>query len=261
MHTLIFIRRAALLASIVVLCGFSVAEAQLGGLKRKLQKAAGEEATAETGVVAPPPKFDNVVLELTEPRLTVLLGAQKKIEAAYATMIEANRPEVVSARQTRQRKSEDDKQKFDDCVNRQSELEATRLEERVSALQAKGDMTGMMRIADSARKEAEVMMQDQDAYQRNATKRYAKVCGVAPERGASSADPQAVYEREVSSATGMTMLQFNTAVERLVPIMKQPKRRFDNPRVGGASESETKAIGGMYDDVKEFVAAKFASAY
>ena len=259
MSTLRVVRRTALLASLVVFCQVNVASAQFGGLKKKLQKVAGEEAAAETGVGAPAPKFDHLVLELTEPRLDALLGAQKRIEVAYATMIEANRPEVVRAREAQQRKYDDDKQKYDDCFSKQNDLEATRLQERVEAMQAKGDMQGMMRIADSARKESELMMRDQDAYQRNTSKRYVKICGQAPERTSSSVNPQAVYEREVAAATGMTIVQFTTALERLIPIMKQPQRRFDNPRVSGASEVETKAIAGKYDDMKRFVEAKFAS--
>lgn len=236
------------------------AEAQLGGLKNKIKKAVGGEATAtaaqEAGAIAPPPTFDNVTLEMTGDRLDAVLKASPKMKAAYEQMRRAN---SADEREKRRRANEAVRLRRDEwekCRNEAREAGMKSLQKRLEVLQGQGAFEQMQKIMDSVQRaapktEAEAARRDADM--------VGKKCGAEPPEPANDDGAANDLSGTMREETGITGRQWVIMRERLMSAMSEPKRRYEGGRVSGLSEVESSAILERYEGLRKLRAEEWFS--
>ncbi len=250
------IARTTIVAAITLLAALP-AEAQFGGLKKKIQKAAGGEAAAEVGAVAPAPEFDIATVEMTGERLDKIIAVAPKIDAMYQEMMKPVSEEEAKARDAAEDKRQKRESAYNECAEKSREQWQSGLMARMQALQAKGDVKGMQAIADSIGKAAA----DQNAFARQDSLRVAKACGSKPGAAPKGQLTTNDLERRLTDETQLTHTQWVTLKERLIAAMSLPRRRFEDRRASGLSEGETKAIGERYDVLKKISSAGWISSF
>lgn len=242
--------RSLLLAALVgcALAAPEPAHAQFGKLGNKIAKKAGvvpagPNEQVKTGKVA----FDEHVLEITDARVTHLvqgLEAEKQMAAQVEKQdtdgIERRNRAKQEAHQKEQDAYDRKRETWEKCAEpeqkkAEGEMEAygksldnpaamEKLQERLKAAQAKGDMAEIRRITDSVSK---VAMQAQNKAQNSSSEMTDAIrtkCGERPVEPADAAEPEPMLTfNDVRiagvKASGMTDRQYAIMRERIVPFV------------------------------------------
>lgn len=270
---------AALLLSFAV---SAPAAAQFGGLKKKIQKAAGvdnaqaqatDEAAARTGAVAPAPAFDNVTLEMTPQRLDQVLAAAPKMEAMYAQM---TRPVSDAERQRREAALDAQREKnrrWEHCRDSARADWGEKVGVRLQRMAAAGDEKGLEALNDTLGR-----MSDLQFAAAADSAHFRKACGAPPASAPGSTDITTTdMQNELRRLTSLSPMQWAALKERLIAAMALPKRHFEGgdgggdasgagdgggsgPRASGLSPLETGAIRDRWDALKGLVRSEWVSA-
>lgn len=228
------------------------AEAQLGGLRNKIKKAAGGEATAtvaqEAGAIAPPPAFDKVTLEITGERLDALLKASPKLKAAYEKIRQANSADERDKRQRAYDAAQKKRREWEKCRDDAREAGMKALQKRMEVLQGQGAFEQMQKIMDSVQKAAPKT--EAEAQKRDA-EMVGKRCGAEPPEPADPDDASGNLNSTIQEETGINGRQWVIMHERLLAALGEPKRRYENGRVSGLSELESTAILDRYEELRK----------
>lgn len=245
-------RHRLVVALAALACVASPAAAQLGGLKNKVKKAVGGEATAtaaqEAGAIAPPPQFDRVTLEMTGDRLDALLKASPKLKQVYEKVRRENTPEARQQRDAVYEAARARRDRWEKCRDDEREAGMKALQKRLEVLQGQGAFEAMQKIMDSVAKAAPKT--EAEAQKRDA-EMVRKKCGAEPPEPVEGNNGGNELAEAIREETGMTGQQWVIMHERLLAALGEPKRRYEGGRVTGLSELESTAILDRYDELRK----------
>ena len=274
--------RALLLAFAAAIIA-APAHAQLGGLRKKAEKAVANKVVPQTNTgTRRTPVFDDVVIELTDARVRQLLtgfAAEARV-AEKNRQNEAGRAEREAAYQRQRQQFERDyadwekkndtwfkcTQKYRDELNARGEKAAeyvqnmdtvafNKVAARIKAAQEKGDMKEAMRLADSI---TSSMTKATAQYSRtdDIEKRSKAECGDPPEEPKA---PMAPSDQTVSTlvdgakASGIPEEQYRIARERVLAWLSLGDEKITKGETQYAfTDGELTALGGKRGELSRY---------